>query len=179
MPRGLFYVDTKVLKDTANAVTKGIAQGKAAAMLAMRQAMAQYAEHFLSIAKERAPKDKGDLASRGQVVEQRDETQLTVAFIVGFNIVYAAIRDQGGVIRPVHARALFIPMREGVRPVKGKAAQKASGNKWGVDFVLAGQVVQQGNRYFSSTVDQAKRDAAPKISKRAREIFAELSKRKR
>src|SRR3990172_2459515 len=64
---------------------------------------------------------------------------------VGTNLVYAAIQEFGGIIRPIKAKALFIPLSEQAkkagRRVKGKGLKnKSAGWIYGVDYAFAKQV---------------------------------------
>ena len=132
---------------------------------AVADAMAQWVDEVLGEAHDRAPHRDGRLresATRiGPVV-----TPGSIDVKGGFNLVYARIRDQGGEIRPVRAKALFIPLRRGVRPGEPSLV-------WGKDFVLARRVVQKGNRYLTGVLDEKMPKAAEEIGSLAWQLFTE------
>jgi phage gpG-like protein len=74
--------------------------------------------------------------------------------LVGAYTPYAAIQEYGGIIRPVMAKALFIPMSPRGRktgPVKGGAV----GLTYGEDFIFLQKVEIKPKSYFSRAVDKA------------------------
>ena len=131
---------------------------------AITQAVVEFSEHFLSEAQKRAPVESGALRAAATVEGPSVEDDIIVARI-GFNLIYAAMRDQGtkglpgGVLRPVRAKALFIPLRKGARPGDPTL-------KWGVDFVLAKEVKQKGNGFFTLTFEEMKAVANKQIGER-------------
>lgn len=128
------------------------------------KATSQFAEFMLLIAQGRAPIKTGLLRASGIVTEPIFEGNLII-IRVGFNLVYAAIQDFGGEIFARPGSALFIPLREGVVPIKNKAAQKASGQKQGVDFVLVQSVIINGNDYWTDTVEEQSIRASREIGR--------------
>ncbi len=135
----------------------------------------------------RAPYKKGGLINRA-VVTDGIETDDGVIVFAGFNIKYARIQDQGGVIRPTGkpspttgkpTTTLFIPLRDGVRPIAGKEARKASGNKFGIDFVLAKEAILVGNLYWESTLEQFTPEAATLIGSAISARINELERKLR
>jgi len=122
-------------------------------------ATAQFGEHILGEAGERAPLGDGGLRESGTVEGPVIEGKNYIVF-VAFNIVYARMRDIGGTIKPVRAKMLFIPLRPGARPGDPTLV-------YGVDFVLARKVVQHGNRYWSATLDELVPRSTELIGKQA------------
>lgn len=145
---------------------------------ALGLAMAQYMEHVVSLAQAKAPVgNSGDLRGSNFVTEPTVEGG-TVSIDGGFNIKYARMRDRGGIIRPVRAKALFIPLRPGAVPVRGKAAQKASGQVLGRDFQLVPGpltrkrvVRQKGNRFWTSTLEETIPEAPKRVGDQAMNII--------
>jgi hypothetical protein len=134
------------------------------------QAMGEWLENLIEEARNKAPAGQGGLRESAQVVGPTI-TPASIDAQAGFNKVYARIQDQGGEIRPVKAKALFIPLRPGVVPVKGKEAQKATGWKYGIDFVFAQLVTLTGNRYFSAVLAERLPKAIDQIGARAWQLF--------
>jgi hypothetical protein len=137
---------------------------------AIKIALAEFAEDMLAEAVQKAPVDEGFLRQSGTVSDPLEEGDGVVVF-VSFNIVYGALRDQGtkglpgGVIRPVRAQKLFIPLRKGVVPGQ-------PGLERNVDFVLADSVRQEGNKYLTATFDNRKATAGQLIGQRYFEIMS-------
>jgi hypothetical protein len=136
---------------------------------ALRQAMVEYMNDVQADAQQKAPiGDTGDLRASATTTDPIEEGNGVVVF-TAFNLVYAALRDQGtkglpgGVIRPVRAKRLFIPLRKGVRPGDPNLIR-------GVDFVLAKEVRQQGNGYLTATFNERKVNAAQLIGQRIFEL---------
>ena len=159
----VFSIDIAAFNKSIRQVRKNLKMLEWAFKLAVYQAIKEYAEKFIAKAQARAPAGEGNLRGSATVVPTTDATGETVGVVAGFNIVYAHMRDVGGTIKPVRAKALFIPLRKGARP-----GDKTL--KWGVDFVLAKVVVQKGNLYFSLTVDEAKVEYPLWVSLRFQEI---------
>jgi hypothetical protein len=159
----IFTIDVSAFRKSIGLVRKNLKMFEWAFKLAIYQAIKEYAEKFLAKAQNRAPAGEGNLRGSATVIPESDVSGETVGMTAGFNIVYAHIRDVGGEIRPVRAKALFIPLRKGARP-----GDKSL--KWGVDFVLAKLAVQKGNLYFSLTVDEAKGEYPLWVSLRFQEI---------
>lgn len=159
----MFTIDIAAFNKSMGLVKKNLKMFEWAFKLAIYRAIVEYAQKFIAKAQNRAPVGEGMLRGSATVVPTTDATGETVGVVAGFNIVYAHMRDVGGVIRPVRAKALFIPLRKGARP-----GDKSL--KWGVDFVLAQVVVQKGNLYFSLTVDEAKQEYPLWVSLRFQEI---------
>lgn len=150
--------DISKVKKTLTGLTRGVVE-------ALDLAMFQYGEDILDEATQKAPIGQtGDLRASGDVVSAEEGQATRVVYVV-FNIIYARIRDQGGTIRPVRAKRLFIPLRDGVRPGQPNI-------KFGVDFVLAKEVTQKGNGYLTATFDARKVNAEQMIGKRVFEILA-------
>lgn len=136
---------------------EGIRSAGARAEEALKRGMTDYAEDMLAEAIDRAPVGSGELRGSGTTVgPEQDGTEISV--YIGFNKVYARMRDLGGIIRPVRAKALFIPIREGVRPGQ-------PGLVWGEDFVLTQLVQQKGNKYLTGTLERRKGTAAATIAR--------------
>jgi hypothetical protein len=137
------------------------------------KAASQFAEFTLGIAQQRAPVKTGALRASGTVTDPVFQGNVITIF-VGFNLVYARIQDFGGEIFPQTAQALFIPLRPGVVPIKDKAQQKASGQKFNVDFTLAKSVFINGNDYWTDTIEEQ----APRASREiGRVAFANIKRR--
>lgn len=136
---------------------------------AVTQATVQYAEHFLSEAQKRAPAGEGPLRASATVIDPLDQGD-TILVRAGFNLIYAAYQDQGtkglpgGVLKPVRAKALFIPLRKGVRPGDPDLVR-------GVDFVLAKEVRYKGTGYFTLTLEEMKPLAAQAIGEQVLAIL--------
>lgn len=173
-------IDVGALNTSIRASVKGIKGALDVYRESVGLALAQYAEFFLSKSgpKIRSSGRRGSgsaapLRDSG-VVFGPDETADGVSVTVGYNKVYATIRDQGGIIRPVRAKSLFIPLRPGVRPSKG--GDKTF--KLGIDFVLVPGpttrktfIKQVGNRYFTSTVEELAPQAEEAVGKRINQLM--------
>lgn len=139
-------------------------------------AMKQFAENLVGEAGARAPIKSGDLRASGFVDEPRIVGD-GIIVAAGFNKVYAHIQDVGGIVRPVKAGALFIPLRAGVYPIKGKRARKAAGFKYGVDFILAKEAKLVGNQYWTGTLQQFIPEAATLIGRQVGLMIAREARR--
>lgn len=157
-------IDMKVLEDSLRAVKRKLKITEERLRFAIYAALVEYAEKFLEKAQARAPHDKGNLRGSATVVAEALEQEKQVSVTAGFNIVYAHIRDAGGTIRPVRAKALFIPLRPGVRPGE-------PGLEMGKDFWLAQEVTQKGNGYFTRTAAEAKDELAKFVAERVASAF--------
>lgn len=161
--------DTASLRKSLNVVRDRVQVFEARYKEAVTQSTVQYAEHFLSEAQKRAPIDEGTLRGSSTVLEPLNQGD-TLLVQAGFNLIYAAYQDQGtkglpgGVLRPVRAKALFIPLRKGVRPGDPNLVR-------GVDFVLAKEVRYKGTGYFTLTLSEMKPLAAQAISERVLAIL--------
>ena len=169
MTEPFITMDIGKLQASIRDTVKGLEAAGADAEKTFEQALHAYAEDVLSEAQARAPVGRsGELRGSGTVVPGvgagHDGDGLVV--FVGFNKVYARMRDQGGTIVPVRAKALFIPLRDGVRPGQ-------PGLEWGVDFVLAQVVHQTGNGYLTGTFNRRKGSAAADIGKIFKVFWAE------
>lgn len=136
---------------------------------ALKQAMVEYMNDVQADAQQKAPiGDTGDLRASATTTDPILEGDGVVVY-TAFNMVYAALRDQGtkglpgGVIRPVRAKRLFIPLRKGVRPGDPNLIR-------GVDFVLAKEVRQEGNGYLTATFNERKVNAGQLIGQRIFEL---------
>jgi len=136
---------------------------------AMKQAMVEYMNDVQADAQQKAPiGDTGDLRASATTTDALQEGNGVVVF-TAFNIVYAALRDQGtkglpgGVIRPVRAKRLFIPLRKGIRPGQPNLIR-------GLDFILAKEVRQSGNGYLTATFNERKVSAGQLIGQRIFEL---------
>lgn len=147
-----FQVSLKKSLGNLAGIEKAFKEGAALATV-------QFAEHILGEAGAKAPLGEGPLRASATVEGPVIELDVIVVY-AAFNIVYARMRDLGGEILPVRAEALFIPLRKGVRPGEPGLVR-------GVDFVFAKRVVQKGNRYWSSTLDENVPNAAVEIGQRA------------
>jgi HK97 gp10 family phage protein len=66
---------------------------------------------------------------------------------VGTKVKYAAIHEFGGEIRPVRAKALFVPLREGVEPGQSDLV-------FGVDFILTQLVKMPKRPYMQPSIPE-------------------------
>ena len=66
--------------------------------------------------------------------------------LVGSNVIYSEIQEYGGEIKPVKAKALFIPMS--VRGRKVGAQKGGSDLKYGTDFIFSQGVKIKPKAYF-------------------------------
>ncbi len=158
----LFSIDTRALR---RSVAKGIRDLKVTekeTMEAMNEAVVKYAEDTLSEAAQRAPSGNGALVSSA-TIDGPHQISDGIEVFVGFNLVYARIQDLGGTIRPVRAKALFIPLRKGVRPIREKDDPRRKTQKFGVDFVFAQKAVIKGNRYLTGLMPERAANAAPAV----------------
>ncbi|MCE5281964.1 MAG: hypothetical protein LLG93_07660 [Deltaproteobacteria bacterium] len=176
-------IDDKAVSVGIHATMAAIEKQGAVAVAAVRYALAQFAD---KIAMESGPKVPVGL-SRGSGSGLRGswaatdpvmESDGTMTVVCGYNTVYAAMRDQGGTIRPVRAKALFVPIKPGARPgdpntfliprvgkpplVCTRSSGKRSVNIPEVVAVLVKSVKQKGTFYFTSTVE-ALRPQAPEM----------------
>jgi hypothetical protein len=158
MARRFIDLDFGALRQSVRTVVRNLEHAQQLHEDAAKESVVQFAEHLIGEAGQRAPLGDGGL--RESATTQGPEI-VAEGFVVwaAFNIVYARIRDVGGTIVPVKAKALFIPLRKGVRPGQ-------PGLEWGKDFVLAKKAVQKGNRYWSATLDENVPRAAELIGKR-------------
>lgn len=145
-------LNSKTFTRTQRKAIRALGVGQRVIRDAVGDAWFAFMTDIVNIARDRAPAgETGDLRASG-IVEQPIFTKGMVIVNAGFNVVYARVRDEGtgylpgGVIRPVRAEALFIPLRSGVHPFD-------RGLKWGIDFVLAKEVRQEGNRYWTGTLE--------------------------
>lgn len=136
---------------------------------ATKQAMVEFMNDVQADAQQKAPiGETGDLRASATTTDPLPEGEAFVVFTV-FNIIYAALRDQGtkglpgGVIRPVRARRLFIPLKKGVRPGQPNLVM-------GQDFILAKEVRQKGNGYLTATFNERKINAGQLIGQRIFEL---------
>lgn len=154
--------DLKKVGVVLNGLTESIKKATA-------QAMVEFMNDVQADAQQKAPiGDTGDLRASATTTDPAPDGEGIVVYTV-FNIVYAAMRDQGtkglpgGVLKPVRARRLFIPLRKGVRPGQ-------PGLVMGVDFVLAKEVRQKGNGYLTATFNERKVNAGQLIGQRIFEL---------
>lgn len=155
----LIAIDLATFGKTLSGAARYLTSARAILEEAAGLATAQFGEFLLGEAGEKAPVDRGGLRESHMLEGPVREGDLWIVF-AAYNIVYARMRDIGGEIKPVRAKALFIPLREGARPGDPTLV-------WGVDFVLAKKVKQTGNRYWSATLDEFVPDANTLIGKRA------------
>lgn len=133
---------------------------------ASRQAAIEFANEMQADASLRAPVLEGTLSGSGVVDGPHEEAQgfrVNVAF-GGPARDYAAIQDVGGIIEASRAKALFIPLRRGVRPGD-------PGLVFGTDFVLAQSVTIPGNKYLTGLIPEYQRRATRVIGKRTMELL--------
>ena len=164
VPKPFIALDVKALVNSIKETRKGFSITAALVREAMGKGMAMVMEELGEDAKAHAPHRDGGLNNRWQTnVEMNDNGNLLIG-TCGFNIVYANVRDigtahlPGGQIRPVRAKALFIPLRKGARPGDKSLVR-------GVDFVLSGGVTQKGNRFWTNAKRRAERSASSKFAK--------------
>lgn len=156
---GLISIDEQLLNASIRKAIKGLDLTEKVILDARDRALALWSEQILGEAVERAPVGVGaggesTSASPGSLrmsgtVDGPNPLADGIEFLIGFDKPYAAMRDKGGTIRPRTAKALFIPLRQGVRPGE-------PGLKQGVDFILVPGpmtnkqfVTQTGNEYLS------------------------------
>lgn len=148
----LFSVDASALRRSVQAGARRLGATEKALTAAINQAIILYVEDFLSEAQQRAPVKTGALRAAG-TIDGPHEIGDGIEVFLGFNEEYARIQDLGGDIRPVRAKALFIPLREGVRPLKKGDPRRAT-QKFGVDFVLAQKVTLKGSQYLTGLMPE-------------------------
>lgn len=148
-------LDVSGLAAQAQKCIDGIEGAGRLAEEAFDRALAQVAEDILGDMQDAALAGKGDLRGAATTVGPSKDGLDTV-ILIGFNLIYAAIRDQGGDIYPDKARALFIPLREGAMPGD-------PGLKMGEDFITVpgpmtrkNHVHQTGNGYVTLTFERRK-----------------------
>lgn len=176
MPNSASFIelDVKGLAAQAAKVAENMEQAGDFAEKAFDKALAGVAEKILGDAQEAAPEGKGVLRGSGTTVGP-EHVGTEISVLIGFNLVYARIRDQGGVIRPVKAKALFIPLRDGVRPGQ-------PGLKLGVDFQLVPgpmtrktEVKQEGNQYLTGTFEKHRGTVGLEVGRLMRAYLTEGS----
>lgn len=170
MVQEFITVDDKALRANLQAAERNLRKFGEQFARATSQAMIEQMEDWVSQGALAAPVEEGTLRASGTTTgptRQGDEVVVTG----GFNVAHATIRDQGGVIKPVRAKALFIPLRKGARP--GDKSLKL-----GVDFMLIPgpttnktEVRQRGTHYFSGVIEKEKARAAANIARRAAELM--------
>ncbi len=120
---------------------------------AVGDAWFQFMSAVVGLARDRAPSGETGNLRDSAFVERPVFRGDMVIVAAGFRVIYARMRDlgteflPGGVLRPVRAEALFIPLHSGVFPHQ-------SGLIFGVDFVLAKEVRQEGTRYWTGTLEE-------------------------
>jgi phage gpG-like protein len=72
-------------------------------------------------------------------------------------VVYARIHEFGGVIKPKKAKMLFIPIKRGVK-------KWSKGMKFGVDYVLAKQVIIPKRPYLRPAADETRSKVVKSVS---------------
>lgn len=129
------------------------------------------AEEVLARARRRAPFQFGRLRD-SDFVEDSPGTGRGRSVRFGFDTEYAGVMDQGWrttVIRPVRAKALFIPLSARAARQGPRAYRRL---KRGVDYTFAKQVIppkpkkfadKGPNYYFSGTLEEFQREASPSL----------------
>lgn len=153
-----------LIKSGIEKTKQGFEAGKEKAIGALSQAMGEYSEDTLSEAQSKAPVGKtGDLKASGTTLGPERQGEAIVC-LVSFNKIYARIQDLGGDIKPVRAKALFIPLRDNVRPGQ-------PGLIFGIDFVLAKKVTLKGNRYLTGTIEGRVPTATELLGRRVTQLM--------
>jgi hypothetical protein len=188
------------LKSQIDRINNSLDRASEIALAAAQRALVESAEDQLAKAQGKIHSVSGDLAASGTV----QEPILTSEEIVvrwGFNSKYSRMRDQGGDIVPVHAKALAIPL-DPVKTAAGIARFSspredvgAAGNGlflvkiWGKLFLaehighgktsrisfrwqLVPHVHQEGNHFVSGTVQEEAQNTVVRVNERVAEALA-------
>lgn len=140
---------------------------------AIADAYFTYTIGLVGIAREKAPLGTTGSLRASAFVEDPEFKGSLIIIRAGFKAIHARMRDigtsflPGGVLRPVVAEALFIPLRAGASPNDPSLIQ-------GIDFVLAKEVKQEGNRYWTGTLEEQLPQASRIVGRTA---FAVLKRR--
>ena len=163
MAEAVITLDTALLAKEARKLDIELGRLEQIGIEAQARAIHEYGEDWLSDAIKRAPVKTGALRAAGDVTSPEDVGDGTRVRL-GFNIVYAAIQDKGGIIKPVRAKMLFIPLVEGATPGDPDLV-------WGKDFVLVDQVELKGNQYLTGQIPDRQENMAPAVGRRMFEIM--------
>lgn len=173
----LFSVDARALKRSLQKAARRLKATEKDLKGAMDSAVVKYAEDTLAEATQRTPVKEGALRAAGAVDGPHDISGGIEVFI-GFDKVYARIQDLGGTIVPVRAKRLFIPLREGVQPLK-KGDPRRKDQKQGIDFVLAKRATLPGSRYLTGLMPERAANATREVGTAAIRILqSRLGKRR-
>lgn len=179
----LFSIDGRALRKSLQATARRFDATQKQLMRAIDIAVVKYAEDTLREAQERAPVGKsagrdssgkftakgGGLRASG-TIDGPNQIGDGIEVLIGFDKVYARIQDLGGTIFPVRAKRLFVPLREGVHPLKPGDPRRKD-QKSGVDFVLARSVTLPGSRYLTGLLPERTARAPEAISTTVIEIL--------
>ena len=164
-------INKKALKSEVKKASDQIGELGRRYLRAAAQAMLEFTLDTLSIAQERTPIREGRLRESAEI----GDVFLSPDFFSiqgGFNLVYAAAQDLGAIIRPVTARALFIPLIDGATP--GDPTLKL-----GVDFMLVpGPTTKKdfveipGNLYLTGIMPERNAILTQAVGRRTFEIMA-------
>ncbi|HLF92748.1 MAG TPA: hypothetical protein VJB14_04760 [Planctomycetota bacterium] len=197
MAKPFVTMDARRASIDARAVVGNLKKLEERYLAAVPVALSRFGEFLGRQAARRAPVGirkggGGGLRESLTVTEPRLVAGNVIRVEVGFNKPYAAIRDQGGTIKPVRAKALFIPLKPGARPgdpdtflvprpgkpplvAKGR---KRRGKKLGIEAhleivaVLVKEVTQKGNGYLTNTFQELAPRAGELVSEEVRKIMA-------
>ncbi|MCJ2530691.1 MAG: HK97 gp10 family phage protein [Candidatus Thermoplasmatota archaeon] len=154
----MIELDMRALDRQLRRLDKNLDRASKRGEAALTQALVEYGEDTLAEARQRAPHKHGALRGAG-VVDGPHTTKDGKEVIVGFNIEYAAIQDVGGDVVPKRAKALFVPLRDGVVPGDPDL-------EFGVDFVLSQKVHIPGNAYLTGILQDRKAKMARALGRR-------------
>lgn len=190
----------KELQQQITSVVNQLAAMDATAEAALAQALVEFAEYLLALIQHNIHSKSGRLAQSGHVLPP-EIIDGFVTVTIQWDAPYARIQDVGGVVTPSDFRAtptaaggyrsiksgkfiskrrvfearLFVPLREGVVPIKDPNARAASGYKYGVDYVLSRYVVIKGSRYMSNVLDREMPNADRTIGQMMEAIWSGMS----
>lgn len=175
MARPFIEINGKRIRTDITKIQKVLNASVQEMQAALQTATENFGEFILSRSLPKTPKDTGALRASAGVTDGELTADGVVVFVF-YNIVYAKIRDQGGIIRPFPPGRpgrsgkgkgkLFIPLRKGVVPGQ-------PGLVFGKDFVLAAEAKQKGNQYLSGTLQQVQPQASQLIGQEVFRILTE------
>ena len=173
MPDPMISIDVSKFQASLRDVQARFKDAGDKAIEAVRIGMAKLANDIVGDAAQNAQFENGHghLQGAGSVEgpEMRGSEMVCRA---GFNKKYARVRDEGtgylpgGVIRPTTKQFLFIPLKPGIDRWRPDLVR-------GEDYVLAKQVKQTGNRFFSKVIEKRKATMAQDLGSL---VYKELQK---
>lgn len=80
--------------------------------------------------------------------------------------------------RRLNTARLFVPLREGIRPIQDPVARAAAGYQWGVDYVLAKSVTIKGSEFITKVMRKHGPNLVRDIGKRTAQLWQNMVEKK-